>query len=476
MFGQQQAKFDLSQTGRCPCCDVPDDARHRVCECPRFQQARAGCEWICIEWDRLPVSFTHHLLLARNPHAATLARLLHELPDETARFHACPSPGDVQHVFTDGACEQFGHSSLALAAWGVTLGDSGLVISGSALPGIVQSAPRAQLTAMISAAKWVGHYRCRTVVWADAKNVVDGVSAIQAGVFPAFEENHDLWQTLQSLLDALPSEDFRVFHVPSHLSMELTAGPFEDWIARWNGHVDTVAGYVNGQRSAEFKSVHQAAVTYYTDMLQKQRALRGIYFRIAETTNRPQQVPEATEEHEQDWLLPAATWGPKVNDLELQLSVSWARVVAHRSSLPTDFVHDLCSFLWNQEATTDLAAHVSWLELVFVVDLSLGIDFPISGDNGNWVSAKSVVFKPTAPTVAGRLRFIRRALRESLSALGLQVLFRSGLDLSSLGVTFRLDGLVCGIDPALLRQARTHLADFCRGLRISNVGSLARPL
>ena len=90
------------------------------------------------------------------------------------------------------------------------------------------------------------------------------------------------------------------------------------------------------------------------------------------------------------------------------------------------------------------------------------------------MSASSVVFKPAPPTLAGRLRFIRKALREAFVSLDLQILFRSGLDLNFVGIRFRLDGLVCGIDPALLEKARFKLADCCKGRRISTVGSLAR--
>ena len=168
--------------------------------------------------------------------------------------------------------------------------------------------------------------------------------------------------------DNLPGGTFQVFHIPSHLDPCLTTGPYEDWISRCNGHA-------NNQRQVKFMNVHAAAVQYHNAMLKKQRALRQIYFRIAEITRQPQTVTDAVETLEAEPTLPAIAWRPKLVDLELHLPVTWAQQISRGSSLPTDFVHELCSFLWNQHAATELAAQVSWLELVFVVDIRLGYRF-----------------------------------------------------------------------------------------------------
>ena len=106
MFGAQQAKFDLSQDGLCPHCQVEDNAHHRVCVCPCYATARQGLEWICDLWPQLPRSLTHHLLPSRNPHMRALHQKLLELPDSTSHFQCRPTEAAVQHLFTDGACEQ----------------------------------------------------------------------------------------------------------------------------------------------------------------------------------------------------------------------------------------------------------------------------------------------------------------------------------------------------------------------------------
>ena len=47
--GEQQARFDLTQTGVCPTCQVADSIRHQVCECPRFAQQRVGHEQVVLQ-------------------------------------------------------------------------------------------------------------------------------------------------------------------------------------------------------------------------------------------------------------------------------------------------------------------------------------------------------------------------------------------------------------------------------------------
>ena len=226
-FRAQQAKFDLSQDGQCPHCHELDNAYHRVCVCPQYSRHRQGFEWICEAWPSLPKSLPHHLLPSRNPHVPRLQELLQSLADRTSHFLSQPSDADVQQ-FTDGACEKHGHTTLALAAWGLVLGDTGQVVSSGHLPGVLQTAPRAELSLLLfgqTPRMWF--QGC----WSVRQDMVISPMRIMTSGYPSRRFS-------KQLLDEL----VKVFHVQSHLSLELTRSPFEDWVATHNGHADQVAG------------------------------------------------------------------------------------------------------------------------------------------------------------------------------------------------------------------------------------------
>ena len=476
MFGAQQAKFDLSQDGLCPHCQVEDNAHHRVCVCPNHAAARKGLEWICDLWPQLPRALTHHLLPSRNTHMGALHQRLLELPDSTSHFQCRPAEAAVQHLFTDGACEHFGHSTLALAAWGLVLGGSCQVVACGPLPGILQTAPRAELTAMLAALKWVLRYQCVSYIWVDAKNVVTGVQACLDGLDHEPTDNLDLWQQVKALLDQLPHTLIKVFHVPSHLSPGLTASPFEDWVAEHNGHVDSVAGLANQNRSVDFVSIHNQAVQFHQATLAQIRALRTIYFRLARsrmTSELP--CPEMEEAGSVDQELTTEALDKAV-DLEHALQLNWHSAVMSRSTFPSDFVYSICDFLFTQDSQSTCAYRVTWLEFVFMLELGMGLEFPVSDQQGRWCSAKSVVFRPAPPTVARRLHIVRDVAKSSLRALGLEAMLVSGLDLIGFGISYRLDGFVGGVDPILLLRARARLASFCGGRNMRSSAALARPL
>ena len=98
MFGEAQARFDLTQSGLCPQCQVPDSKEHRVLHCPLFQEARAGHACVLARWDSLPPCLKLHLLPPVNTAAVELRALLHQSPDCSQHFLSEPTDG-VQHLF-----------------------------------------------------------------------------------------------------------------------------------------------------------------------------------------------------------------------------------------------------------------------------------------------------------------------------------------------------------------------------------------
>ena len=151
LFDSAHSKFDASKDGLCKECRVPDTVEHRMVHCPLFAQARGSDAWVLEKRASLPLSLSHHLLPSASPGTQTLRTFLAALPDATDQFHSRKVASGRQHVFTDGACTLSESKGLALAGRGVISASTGEVLSCGPLHGLLQTAPRAELCAMISA-------------------------------------------------------------------------------------------------------------------------------------------------------------------------------------------------------------------------------------------------------------------------------------------------------------------------------------
>ena len=129
------------------------------------------------------------------------------------------------------------------------------------------------------------------------------------------------------------------------------------------------------------------------------------------------------------------------------------RVCRECSSLPPDFVQEVASFLLSQDAFP-----VSALEMVFVLLRSEWFQFPaVDPVSGGWADADTDPFRPHALTVAVQSRLVKQVFRAWARTCERDDLLISDIDLVSLGVCFRLMGLVCGVEASILFQARQDL-------------------
>ncbi|CAK9010815.1 Putative ATP-dependent RNA helicase DHX57 [Durusdinium trenchii] len=236
------SKYDLAIEGTCPRCQCPDTLEHWF-SCPRWVSLNGPFRDSFPDWDTWPTCFRHHVLLP-HPHLVTeLDAYFAGLPDGTNDHLSKPVLG-MNHVFTDGALSRHRHSRLEYAAWAAVSATTGRVISGAPLHGVCQAIGRAELQALLSTVKWgLREPEAEVHVWSDSQHVASGASFLQAtGSIPSTWEHQDLWHDLSLALDASSLTQF-VFHwVPSHLEAESCESPFEDWIQKWNGIVDRVAG------------------------------------------------------------------------------------------------------------------------------------------------------------------------------------------------------------------------------------------
>ena len=136
---------------------------------------------------------------------------------------------------------------------------------------------------VICAIQWTRKMGCSTTLWCDAKHVVEGTVAVQAGepIAPNVD-NEDLWLQLRDSLQLVSEDDFRIRHVPSHMDRQLCEGPYEEWLAEHNHHADTAAVQANVNRSQRVVELHRKACRRFDHFSAVLRALRALLLRIAE--------------------------------------------------------------------------------------------------------------------------------------------------------------------------------------------------
>ena len=247
----QHARFDATKPRTCGLCGMLDDHRHRVCQCPRFAAARAEHPITTEQWDELPMCLTHHLLPPRDPLMLEFRRHLCQVVDVTGEHWPTPPALGRQHLFTDGTCTQDA-SEVNFAAWSVVNATSGTVVSAGPLPGLLQTTPRAELTAMLSALQSATSISCPVILWIDALHAAQGIHRLLEHQDASWAiANTDLWCSVADRVVQL-GDRLTVQHVPSHVDRRLCEGPFEEWASAWNAHADTVAGVANFSRPLAF--------------------------------------------------------------------------------------------------------------------------------------------------------------------------------------------------------------------------------
>ena len=158
------------------------------------------------------------LAVPETVHGPALRAALVALPSHASMVWSTRVSDDRQHLFTDEAGVYQGHTALALASWSIDISTTNSIVAGGPLPGLAQTVPGAELTAVLVAIAWSVQRAVPVTVWSDALNVVRGVQQLIDGLFRWDDhENLDLWLQVQDRLQALDTTQFQIRHVPSHL-------------------------------------------------------------------------------------------------------------------------------------------------------------------------------------------------------------------------------------------------------------------
>ena len=474
------AKYDTSQAGICHTCHVLDDVRHRVCECPHFIAARDGLEWVVQDWPHMPTCMSHHLLSPSISEVQQVRTCLHQLPDGTGAFAHSPGSFEIQHLFTDGACTQHPCQDLCLASWGVIDASSRVPVSSGLVPGVMQTAPRAELHAIISAIRWTIHFQQRVVIWSDAKWLVSILQQLLSTGWADLEgDNCDLWQVVACLCEQLVHEQLWIKHVPSHLDEASCCSPFEEWVATNNNHVDQVAAIANACRTQAFLELRNRASQLIHSAMARIRGLRQIYMRIADCTAQKPSRQTPAHEDEPDELLGTPLPVPVLEDaLQDLLPLDWQLQVSKAStSLPRQFLLQVIQVAvdWSQQSSSVFA--LSWLELAFLFASEDGFAFPaFDAGTGSWRSAQEVPFADPRVSISAGMSLIKKAICTVAAILGFGLPKSPLLTLTELKVFPRQSGIFFGCCESRVKAARDAIFCLCQSRPIRVAADLSRPL
>eukprot|EP00435_Cladocopium_sp_Y103_P022302 s1286_g5.t1 len=161
------------------------------------------------------------------------------------------------HLFTDGSCFHQHCELTRFAAWAVVRASRGFseccdIVGAGPLPGLLQSAYRAEVFALLQAVLVVPVRGGRVFLWSDCEAVVDTFNRLLQGWVPKSGIAHaDLWDDIFFEIHAKGIQRFAITHVSAHRSVWCADG-FHSWCFSHNALADRTAVRANLSRPAEF--------------------------------------------------------------------------------------------------------------------------------------------------------------------------------------------------------------------------------
>ena len=251
----------------CQFCSCTDSRYHRFWQCEAFDSHRAHMDpnvWAMIPflpefltsygWGLRPACWQKYLQALLN---------IVESPFDLTLMH---QPSDEWlDLFTDGSCHHPTHAG-RLASWAVVQACSSnidghplsKVLAASPLQGLLQSAYRAEIRAVLEAVRIAHHSRLKVRIWSDCEGVVTRVRALLGKQWkPSVNSRHfDLWSQLSGLLNECGTGRVVITKVAAHRDPEGCVSALESWCFLYNGLVDHAARAAHLLRPQSFWDIH----------------------------------------------------------------------------------------------------------------------------------------------------------------------------------------------------------------------------
>ena len=258
------------QADCCHWCGQPDTLKHRFWECPQHGDLRASlAPDVLLVLDQLPpvMSLRGWALLPPTWHS--WIQLLVNLPPCSLGTSVGFAKGVWNHVFTDGSCLFQSCPLYRCAAWSATLvpafcsswtpGGTQLV-GASYLPGICQTAFRAELFAVAFTLHQAAEQGAPVKIWTDCLGVIAKYNLLVRGHknLNPNRSNADLWAWVLQSADRLGRQYIELCKVPAHRPLSSATTRFEAWMFFNNDIADRAARMANQARPPCFWDIWEA--------------------------------------------------------------------------------------------------------------------------------------------------------------------------------------------------------------------------
>ena len=253
-----------SSTGssECPACGQADSLFHRYWVCAASADLRRQIPWHILQAvPTLPRVLTCQSWTLGSPFVNAWHYYLDCLPKLVPKC-PCPTSASWVDLFTDGSCMFPTAPEYRLSAWAVCyappphlefdLADV-KVLGAEPLGGLVQTAFRSELFALLVALTWAGEWGKSVRIWTDCQGVLDKFSLIMDGGHrvPSCGANNDLWEECECNIRSLGRERVQIVKVAAHQSWSSETPEVTRWTWIGNACVDAAAKAANSQRSPD---------------------------------------------------------------------------------------------------------------------------------------------------------------------------------------------------------------------------------
>ena len=249
------------EANHCPYCGGSDGFAHRLWQCSHFDSCRVGIDPAIMDAiHSLPSCSRNHGWAIRSPSFVALAKKLIHLPSNPVVHNKVVPPAiGPLHLFTDGTCREPTEPALRLAAWSLTQAGTSnnvfdhIVLAAGWVTGLLQTAFRAELSAVVAALDIAKQISCEVCIWSDCLGVISGIRKLQSmqWLLKPSHSHFDLWTAIADTLQQV-GDRVKFVQVFSHISPSLGETDIETWAYWHNSLVDHAAAVANDPGAMAF--------------------------------------------------------------------------------------------------------------------------------------------------------------------------------------------------------------------------------
>ena len=264
LFTERYKAHWTEQSDACIWCGQTDTLHHRYWECPQHHDLRQKhAPDLPALLDFVPPVLSLRGWAVLPPTWHDWIRILVDLPSSPPVPAVSLHPGQWNEVFTDGSCFHQACPLYRCAAWSVIVAPSfhagwtpggAAVVGAACLPGVCQTAYRAELYAVAYVLHWAAVCQAPVRIWTDCLGVLNKFQLLVWGCkrLNVNRSNSDLWAWILLSVESLGRQNIQIKKVPAHRALQSARTRHEVWLFAHNDYADRAARLANQARPAIF--------------------------------------------------------------------------------------------------------------------------------------------------------------------------------------------------------------------------------